>query len=374
MHINMNVSVFQKDLSQSVFLTTRFVSKTAQLPILENVLLKATKNKLQLIATNLEMSVLANIAAKVSEEGEIAVPARTLSEIITNLQSEQVKLISDEEILKITTDTTSVDLSGMNTSDFPDVPSKIPDSAIFIPAMDFIETLSQVSFAASRDETRPQLTGVLFIMEPDSLKLVASDGFRLSQKIINISTKTKVSRVIIPKNILLELQKGAKEEDEIKLFINEADNEVLFSWGDCIFSSRVIEGEFPNFERIIPKSSSVTANFDKEEFAKVIKVASVFARDTANIVKIKVDEDNLSVRAESSRSGRQEARIPAKVEGDGVEISFNFKFIEDFLAVSKSSEIEIALTNTTSPGIFKDISSPDFLHLIMPVRVQEQND
>lgn len=371
MHINMNVSVFQKDLSQSVFLTTHFVSKTAQLPILENVLLRTKKNKLQLMATNLEMSVLASVAAKVSEEGEIAVPARTFSEIITNLQSEQVKLESHEEILKIKTDTTTVDLSGMNTSDFPDVPSQIPDSAVFIPVSEFIEALTQVSFAASRDETRPQLTGILFIMESGSLKLVASDGFRLSQKTIQVPTNAKSKKVIIPKNILLELQKGIKDEDELKLFINEEDNEVLFTSSDCVFSSRVIEGEFPNFERIIPKSSSVTANFDKDEFAKVIKVASVFARDTANIVMLKVNEGSLSVRSESSRSGRGEATIPAKVEGDPVEISFNFKFIEDFLAVSKSSEIEIALTNTTSPGVFKDISSQDFLHLIMPVRVQE---
>jgi len=367
----MKVSVLQEDLAQKVLVTTRFASKTAQLPILENVLIKAYKNKLQLMATNLEMSTVASIAAKVTEEGEIAVPARTLSEIVSNLQSDQVELVATEEMLKITTDTTSIDLSGMNTSDFPAVPTKIPEGEINIPTEEFVETLAQVGFAASRDETRPQLTGVLFIMEAQGLRLVASDGFRLSQKTIKPEKPLKEGRVIIPKNILQELQRSVKEESKIKLFINQEDNEVLFSFGDFVFSSRVIEGEFPNFERIIPKSSSVTASFDKDEFAKVIKVASVFARDTANIVKVKVDEGVLSVRAESSRSGRQEAKIPAKVEGDSVEISFNFKFIEDFLAICKANEIEIALTNTTSPGVFKDISSPGFLHLIMPVRVQE---
>ncbi len=371
MHIIMKATVFQEDLAQNILITTRFVSKTAQLPILENVLLKSTKNKLVLMATNLEMSLYTNIAAKVSEEGEIAVPAKILSEIVSNLQSSQLELVASGETLKITTDTSSVDLSGMNTSDFPDIPTQIPEGAISIPVVDFVDTLTQVSFAASRDETRPQLTGILFIMEPGGLRLVASDGFRLSQKTVKLSSSPKEGRVIIPKNILLELQRSVKDEKELKLAINEQDNEVVFVCGNLVFSSRVIEGEFPNFERIIPKSSSVTASFDKDEFAKVIKVASVFARDTANIVKIKVEEGSLGVRAESSRSGRQEAKIPAKVDGEPVEISFNFKFIEDFLLVTKANEVEIALTNTTSPGVFKDTSSQDYLHLIMPVRVQE---
>ncbi len=366
----MKLTVTQEDLSQNILVATRFVSKTAQLPILENVLLKATKNKLILMATNLEMSFFASMAANIKEEGEIAVPARIFSEIVANLQASQVELVASEETLKIVTDTSSINLSGMNTSDFPDIPTQITEPFFSIPTDEFVEALTRVSFAASRDETRPQLTGILFIMEPGGLKLVASDGFRLSQKTIKLNKQIKEERVLIPKNILLEFQRSNKTEKEIKFAINKKDNEVVFMHGNLVFSSRVIEGEFPNYERIIPKSSIVTISFDKEEFARAIKVASVFARDTANIVKLKVEDGFLGIRAESSRSGHQETKIPAKVAGEPLEISFNFKFIEDFLLVAKSNDIEIALTNTTSPGVFKDTSSPDYLHLIMPVRVQ----
>ncbi|MFZ5932689.1 MAG: DNA polymerase III subunit beta [Patescibacteria group bacterium] len=366
----MKIEVLQESLTKALTLASRFVSPRAQLPVLGNILLSAKKNKLQISSTNLEVSVSSSVVAKVEREGEITVPGRTITDLISNLNSQSVKLEAEKEHLKISTPNFESDISGMNASDFPAIPQLIAkETGVPLKKDLFLEGLSQVLYAASIDETRPVLTGVLFIFQQDVLVLVATDGFRLSQKKVSIKAKA-LQKLILPKSILFELSRF-NEAEEIVLAFNQKENQVLFATDDTVFSSRLLEGEFPDYERIIPKSTLAKVFLDKEELLRAVKLAGVFARESANIIKLNLGKDYVDILAESAASGNQTTRIDAKVEGEEkMEVAFNYRFLEEFLHSVKGEEVKLELSGPSSPGVFTDPKDPTFLHLIMPVRIQ----
>lgn len=366
----MKTAVLQENLAKALQITSRFVSSRAQLPILGNIFLKAGKTKLTVAATNLEISTATAIGAKTEKEGEITIPGRVLAEIITNLRPGDVSLTVDKEQLKVVSENFSATILGMNAADFPPVPQAInADNALSLSRKDFTEALLPVAFAASIDETRPTLTGVLFIFEGKELTLVATDGFRLSQNKMSLDKTQKTQKVILPKSTLTEVLRLADEE-EISFFLNQAERQVVFGIGGTILSSRMIEGEFPNFEKIIPKDSSTKIVLDKEEFLRAVKLASVFARESANIIKIIAKKEEVRFSAEAAAAGSQEGKVEAKVEGEVVEIAFNYRFLEELLAVIPGETVSISLAGAVVPAVFTDPTNPPFLHLIMPVRLQ----
>jgi DNA polymerase-3 subunit beta len=366
----MKIRVLQEDLSKAVNQVQRFVNPRVQLPILGNIVFKASKTKLTILATNLELSISKEIGAQVETEGEIAVPGKVIAEIVSNLPKGQVTLEAVKEQLKIKTDSFDGVVSGMNTTDFPKIIEKIGKNNFSLPFKDLSTALSKVVFSSSVDETRPVLNGVLFLFKKGSLYLVATDGFRLSQKIIDLKTDTGLDRVILPKSTVVELLRSTELGDEIKFEINTKDNQIVFEVGDTVLSSRIISGNYPDFENIIPKDTKTKVFVDKSEFLRVVKLASVFARDNANMIRISVAKDKLKVAAESQKSGKQEGEVEAKVEGEGLDIIFNYKFIEELVGVLVGDEVQMELTNTNSPGVFRDIKDKEYLHLIMPVKLQ----
>jgi len=280
-----------------------------------------------------------------------------------------VDLTSEKEQLMIKSQSFSSSVMGVNASDYPDIPKRISKEDFSLRGDILGDALSQTLFAASTDETRPILTGACFIFEKTSLVIVATDGFRLSHKKNKFEVVGEPKKFVLPRSVLMEIIKLSEGENEIKMSYDEKDNQVLFGVGGGVLSSRVLQGEYPNFEKIIPKSTQTKINIDKGEFLKAIKLASVFARDSANVVKIKVGKDAVTVTAESSRSGTQEGRVDAKVEGEGLEIAYNYRFIEDFLGSINGDSVEIGLNDAGSPGIFKDPQDESYFHLIMPVKI-----
>ena len=368
----MDLEVLQENLSKALSITSRFVSSRAQLPVLANILLKADKTKLIVSGTNLETSASISLGAKIKEDGDLTIPAKNFFEIVSNLTQGNIHLISEKESLKIVGSGFTGKISGMNASDFPKVPQTIKkDGSINLSKAEFLNALPQVSFAVSSDEGRPVLTGMLFILSKKSLSLVATDGFRLSKKTIPLEDISKEIKTVIPKNVLLEVLRTGEESENILLDVKEKEKQVVFGLDNLILSSRVLEGLYPDFEKIIPQSSSVKVRVDKEELLRAVKLASVFARDSANIVKIKIMKDSIKLSAESSQVGNQETTLDAKVEGEPVDISFNYKFLEDFLRAAIGEEVIMEFNNASSPGVFTDPKDANFLHLIMPVKIQE---
>ena len=370
----MKLQILQENLERAIGITTRFASTKAQLPILGNILLSTKKSKIYISSTNLEISASVQIGAKVEEEGEISIPAKVIADLVSNLPKETINLESEKEQLKISTPGFSSTILGMDPSDFPAVPNSVNDSkSVVFSKKDISECLNKVVFATSTDETRPILTGVLFILKNNSLSLVATDGFRLSRRVVSLKDyKGEDKTVVIPKSILGEIIRGVFETDEILFNLEDSEKQVTFGLSDTVLASRLLEGEYPDFEKIIPKESNLKVTLDKEEFFRAVKLASIFARESANIVKIKILKDSIKISAESGQAGSQDTKVDAKVErtdsGD-FEIAFNYKYLEDFLRSVSGEEIKIEFINQTSAGVFRDTSDSEYLHLIMPVKI-----
>lgn len=371
----MKLQILQENLTKALSICVRFTSSKVQLPVLANILLRASKNKLMLAATNLETSVCLSVGAKVDTEGEITIPSRVIYEIIANLNPGQISLMGEKEVLKIKSSGFESSVSGMNPSDFPPVPQIIPDNTFQISSKDLQSALNTCLFSVSSDETRPVLTGILTIVKDDEIIFVSTDGFRLSQKKLKIPKTKNAAKVIIPKGVLMEMGRLANEDTNVDFAIEKTENRVLFGISSILLTSRIIEGEFPDFERIIPKSSKIKISIDKEELLQAVKLASIFARDSANVVKMGVSEGKIELTAESSSAGSQRREIDAKIESDFALsekfiIAFNYKFLEDFLGAVNGEDIRIELTDSNAPAVFLDPKDSNFLHIIMPVRLQ----
>jgi DNA polymerase-3 subunit beta len=375
----MKLQVLQKNLSHALNITSRFASAKAQLPILTNLLFQTKKNKLVISATNLETSISLSLGARIKEEGSITIPSQTIASLVSNLNPGQIDLESKKEKLKISSAGFKSTLSGINPADFPTVSNTIGKNALQIQTGAFLQGLSKVLFAVSTDETRPVLTGVLIIIKKDILVLVSTDGFRLSQKKIKLKGNSKNyegKTMIIPKNTLTELSRIKGDSEVINFSYKKDESQVIFGIADAILSSRIIEGEFPDFERIIPKESGIKVNVDKEDFLQAVKLASVFAKDSANMVKVAVKKDAILVSAESKLAGSQEMKVDAKVkigesgEKEELTIAFNYRFLIDFLNSVESADVGMEFSGPNAPALFIDSKDDDFLHIIMPVKLQ----
>lgn len=363
----MKLEILQENLSSALSLASRFVNPRAQLPVLSNLKLEAKKTKLSVLATNLEMSLSVSMGAKIDEEGEIAAPAKTLSDLVGSLSKGNLRIEAEKEKIKLSNDDFSGSLLGMDTSDFPQIPQGMGKGTISLDAKALSEALSQTLYVVSIDETRPVLTGVLFMFTKKSLILVATDGFRLSQKTITLDEVLPDNKFILPKNSLMEIMR-LKSEDKISFQAREGESQVVFGAGDAVLASRLIEGTFPDFEKIIPKDSQIRVSLDKQEFLKAIKAASVYARDVSNVVKLKVGKTSLKVSSQSDRSGEGEAQVNAKVEGGEIEVSYNYRYLEEYLSSTQGDNIILELSDTKTAGVFRDETDKSYLHIIMPIK------
>ncbi len=368
----MQVQVLQEELNKAITLCSRFASSRVQLPVLANILLEADNNKLRVCSTNLEVSVSINLGAKVLEKGSITIPSKVITEIISNLKSGTVDLTSEKEILTIKSNDFESNITGMNAADFPITPQDLGAESIKFPFEGFKNSLSRVLFSVSNDETRPVLTGILMILKDGEVVLVSTDGFRLSQKKIKIKGNTVEKKIIIPKNTLSELARISGGVD-FEFSVKKADNQIVLGISNVIMASRIIDGEFPDFEKIIPKETKFKVLVDKDELLRTIKLASVFAKDSANVVKLSINDKTMEVTAESNQSGTQKGKVDIKVTGSlegKFEIAFNYRFLEEFLNAIDSDEVQIEFSDPNSPVLFLDLKDTEYLHIIMPVRLQ----
>ncbi|MDP3918007.1 MAG: DNA polymerase III subunit beta, partial [Candidatus Woesebacteria bacterium] len=345
----MKIVVLQENFKKAVALSSHFVSQKAQLPILGNILLKTEKSKLILSSTNLETSVSTSIGAKVEKEGEITINGKTLNDVVTNLSSGNIEIEVEKEQVKLVSGSFKSKILGSNSSDFPKIPTSLDKKTFILNKGEFIDSLSKVLFSVSPDETRPILTGVLFVSDDSTLYLVATDGFRLSEVKIKNKTKLPDFKIIIPKAVLNELSRTT-EDGDIEICFDKENNQIVFGISDTVFSSRLIEGEFPDYQKIIPNTSICTVNIDKNELEKAIKLASVFARDSGNIIKLIImptlrdKKEELIIKAESANSGNQETSLEIRSEepiNSEINIMFNYRFIEEFLKVVEDDEIQM---------------------------------
>lgn len=366
----MIIQVLQENLLKSLTRITRVVPARPQLPILQNLKLVSSKEGLEVSATNMETTETIWVGSKTEKEGESCVSARVFTEFISSLPPETVHITTQEESLHVACGKFEAEFPTVNAAEFPPRPELLSKDAVIINKERFSKALSTVLFAAATDEGRPVLTGIKVIEEGEKTIFVATDGYRLSLHKVDVVI-SKLSKSIIPAKALLEVVKLStedKEEKEIRVGL-AGEHQAGFVIGDTTLFTRLIDGEYPNFERIIPKSFTTRALIEKEPFLQAVRSAAIFARDNANIVRMSLDKQKIIVSANAAQIGKNAVELGAKVDGDGGEIAFNSRFLLDFLTNFPEEEFLFEMTGSLNSGVFRPVKDDSSLHIIMPVRV-----
>ena len=371
----MKVVLLQENLNNALRLVLRAVSSRGQLPILNNVLIKTENGRLKLQTTDLSIAIASWVGTKIIDEGAITVPCKMIAEFIASLPAEKVTLEAKNGLLSLKSGKHKADINGLAASEFPIISPKKGGEKYLIPVSVFEQMIKKTAFAAAADEGRPILTGVLTLLKKGLLTMAATDGYRLSKIDKKIESDDKQSfSLVIPARSLLEVSKSIVEEDEGKNFKMEVfkqEGSVVFSSKDIEVITKTIEGKFPDYEKIIPQSHEAETVVDCQELERAARIASIFARDSANIIRLSVEKDKLLVSANTAEVGSNVTEVDCKTKGKEGKIAFNSRYLLDFLAAQEAEEISFEFAGPLSPGVFKGIKSEDFLHIIMPVRVQE---
>lgn len=369
----MHFVVLKENLDKALSIVSRILSNRPQMPILGSLLFKAKDNILKIYSTNLELGIIYQLSTKIEKEGEIAVPGKMLAEFVSTLQAEKIEFKLEDTKLTVSSKNTKAVFATNNPKDFPPF-IEIPKAQRNLVLEKIKEAITRVAISASIDEARPVLTGVKTTISEGSINMIATDGYRLSQEEISLTQGEKSSlQVLVPAASLTEAVRIAADSKakEIGLSIIENKNQIVFYLPGAQLISRLIDGEFPNTERIIPQGFKTKAVVDKETFAQAVKTASIFARGAANIIKIKIEKQGLRLTANTPQIGTDEDFIEAQVEGEEFEVAFNFRFLTDLLVNFPGKEVVFESLGPLSPGVFKPSSKEiKFLHLVMPVRVQ----
>lgn len=378
----MKISCLQENLAKGLSTVGRAVATRSTLPILSNILLESDEGRLRLAATNLEVGINCWIGARVEEEGRITVPARLLTEFVNSLPPGQIDMELSErtQTLNLKCARYEANIKGIDASEFPAVPTA--DSigganSLHLAADTFRQMIEQVVFAAATDESRPILTGVLAQFHQGELTLAAADGFRLSVASADVGVDLdEATSVIIPARALAELGRiSADQEDPVDLIITPARNQILFHLTNIDLVSQLIEGNFPDYNQIIPKSHQARTLVSTEDLLKAVKVAFLFARDAANIIRLKIVSGNeltpgqMIVTGTSAEFGDNVSELDASVDGDAVEIAFNARYMIDALSVAGTAEVVLETSTASSPGVIRPVGGDDFLCVIMPMHI-----
>ncbi len=369
----MRLKIQQSDLNSPLQAVSRSVGIRATLPVLANILLQAQGNKLILSATNLEIGVVKSINATVEEEGELTVPAKTFQEIIASLSGLELTLESGGEQLRISAKNFNVTLNGISSAEFPAIPLA-GEKAASVQAAVLKDSVPQIAFAAAADDGRPVLTGILTEITKHTLELVATDGFRLAHKKMSLESETdQPFRSLIPRRTLEEVVRLISEDieksDSGLVEIGTSDNQIIFKVGDTQASSRLIEGNFPSWEKIVPTEFQNITHIDRTDLLKAVKLASVFAKTEANVIKMETLEGKIKISSQAREVGEQETEIEAQTGQNPIQIAFNAKYLTDALSSVNSEKVRIEFSGNLSAALIKPEGIEGLEYVIMPIRL-----
>lgn len=367
----MKIAFLSGNLQKKINFLNHAVSTRGQLPILSNFLLEVKKGKLLISATDLEIGISSGILVNVEKEGSITVPAKNFSDLLSNLGDQKISLTQEGETLKLTGEKIKASFQTMPAEEFPKLYEEKGEEFISIKKSQIEEYIERVVFSAAQESSRPALSGILLDKEKNEVIMIATDGYRLSLQKNVFKTKEELGKpLVIPSRILREILSFKEEDDQLKIYVSEKNNQVLFELGETTLVGRLIEGEFPEYQKIIPTEFNTKVYFSKDELLNAIKICSVFARETANIIKFTIEKNKIIVSANSPSVGEDTVEVEAKTEGEENEIAFNAKYVLDLLTALQKEDIVFEMTGPLNPGVFKIKEDNSFLHLIMPIRVQ----
>lgn len=365
----MELIVTQEKLSKAINAVSRVASIKTQLPILSNILLRTDGNRLLIAATNLEIAVTQYINVKIIKPGSITIPAKLMSDFISNLPKEPVELKVVNDNLHIKCGSYKSIINGFIADDFPELPTINESSSIqySIKIDEFKQSVSQTIITTSNDTTRPVLTGVYWHSNNDKLYLASTDGYRLSERYL-VDTKSEIS-AIIPTQTLQEVMRNITDDsEEINILFDET--QVRFRINDTEIISRLIDGKFPDYRQLVPNKSDTKVILNKNDFIRITKIAGLFARESGGSVIITADKEknSLLIHSIASQLGENTSEANANVDNDG-QITLNSRYLSEALSVIDGDEIEFSFSGKLSPCIIKSTKKDtNYYHIVMPLK------
>jgi DNA polymerase-3 subunit beta len=368
------LSLMQENLARGLSLVSRAVSSRATLPVLANVLLKTQDGGLRLTATNLEIGISVWVPGKIDTDGTMTVPARLITDVVGGLPSgERVDLeMEKENTLLMRAGTYRTHLRGIEADEFPVIPGAGDRPTTQVSQKAMRRALSEVAFAAASDETRPILTGVLTRFAGETLTLAAADNYRIAVKTLDLMQSVEETSVVIPARSYIELMRILGDTDDpVDIILAQAKSQVIFKVDTTEVVSRLIDGQFPNYQSVLPTSHSTRALVDRDELLKAVRLTALIASSSANVVRLGFgEEDNPSSIAVAAKAdiGDAEGQVEAELEGDPVTIAFNARYMVEALQNMEAEQLAIELSGPLAPGVLKPVDDPAYVHVIMPVR------
>ncbi len=372
----MKVEVLKENLKKAINICERITKKTISLPVLTNVLLKAEGNFLELITTNLETTIRWWVLAKIEKPGTLLVGATFLSNLVDLITEQKIELKENNRNLIITTKNQDTQVQGQNPEEFPIIPKIERETPFQIPIRQLDDGLSQIVDIPSPSQIRPEISGIFFSFKKDKLRLVSTDSFRLGEKVIDLGREVeKDTSFILPQEASRELMNVISQRAGTITCFSDA-NQAVFefpmeetSHPQINVISRLIDGEYPNYQEIIPKKFTTKIQIDRELLQNQIKEAGLFSGKVSEVkITPLLKEKKIKIFSQSPEIGKNESYVPAKIEGEQFEISFNYRFLIDGLNNIKSSEIILELSGEEGPGVLRPVGDSSYSYVLMPIK------
>ncbi len=362
----MKLQVTQENLNRALSSVGRIANSHNTLPILANVLIKTTKNRLSLLATNLDIAIVHHIGAKIQEEGAITVPSKLMQEFVNSLPQGVIDLELNGTKLDINTDQYHSIVNGIIADDFPVMPLINNGQSWKINSLVLKKGLQQVVFAASNDETRQVLTGIYIHTKDKKLYIAATDSYRLAEKEIGKSSND--ISVLVPANAINDLLRVIGDYDG-EVVVTHDDQQILFQTGESELTTRLVNGNYPDYQKLIPNKFTSTIELKKNELLNVTKVSALFARESAGSVTIELNEEKntLNIHSVASQLGENTATVNGKVKGSG-DITLNSRYLLDALNVISGENVVFGFNGKLEPTLLYDPKAPNYHHVIMPLK------
>jgi DNA polymerase III subunit beta len=372
----MELVVRKNDLLRELQLFQGIVERKNTIPILANVLLEARGDEVKLLATDLEVALRSRCKASVSKPGSLTLPAKKLYEIVKSLPETDIRITEDKNGVKVAAERFDSRMQTLPREDFPTLPESAGGAAVALPPSALKEMVAKTQFAITGEDTRFFLNGALFVLRSDSMSLVATDGHRLA--LVNVSRNGKSSKdkdeadskAILPKKTLGELAR-LLAEGESAINYERGENHLFFNVGDRVLISRMIDGQFPAYERVIPKGNDKRIEFERDRLTNAVKRVALLSNERSRAVKFQIDKGKVDVTSSSPDLGEAHETLPVEYTGAAMQICFNAQYVLDFLAAVTTDVVALELKDEVSQAVMKPVGAEgyDYTYVIMPMRV-----
>jgi DNA polymerase-3 subunit beta len=365
----MKITLVKDTFLRAAALTGQAVGPRPSLPVLNNFLLSAQSGVLELSATNLESTIVYKIPSKVVEKGQTTVSARTLIDFCQSAGGDQILLEEEKENIRVESEKASALIPTINASEFPTTKQFKTEQTTALSKKGFLEGAAQVALCAAPEEGRPILTGVLIEGDGKQMTEVATDGYRLAKKEISGGGELNV---VVPARALKEAAKAIaeQEDDNVRVSSNNENNQIKFETKNLTVLSRLLEGDYPNYEQIIPNSFVCEAVVDTKTLIDSIKTASLFAKDVGNVVRFDVAKNKMNIYASTAQVGEAKVELSIKQGRGDLKTAFNSRFLLESLGALNSKQTAVRFSGPTSAALLEGVGDKSLLHIVMPVRAQ----